>query len=183
MLKLTNLDEKKAEAQKLLAKIRSAVNQPRLYVYQFFEDMRNDIDVQSYTILNETNMERIYERQAKLIDKVQEFESLCLEQVNLDIATDFQVTIEQAESNLNRPVVSQAELDRVIGHLSNVLFNVEKVLFQDKCVLFVKAGEIKDETGSFTNITDYFVIEQNNLFGLFIFFEDLFIRKEAFNQK
>ncbi len=33
MLKLTNLDEKKAEAQKLLAKIRSAVNQPSHHHY------------------------------------------------------------------------------------------------------------------------------------------------------
>ena len=80
MSKETSLEEKKAEAQKLLEQFKSAVNQPRLYVYQFFEDMRNDIDIQFCKTLNETNKERVYEEQSKLINKVLEFESLCLTQ-------------------------------------------------------------------------------------------------------
>jgi len=47
MLEETSVEEKKAEAQNLLVQLKSAVNQPRLYIYQFFEDMRNDIDIQS----------------------------------------------------------------------------------------------------------------------------------------
>ena len=101
MLEETSIEEKKAEAQNLLEQLKSAVNQPRLYVYQFFEDMRNDIDIQSCKTLNETNKEKIYEYQAKLIDKVQEFESLCLQKINEDSASDFQVTIKQTESYLN----------------------------------------------------------------------------------
>jgi len=86
--------------------------------------------------LNETNKERIYEQQAKLISKVQEFESLCLEQVSGDSANDFQVILEEIESKLNGPDVSKAELDRVMAILSNELLKVEKVLFQDKCFSF-----------------------------------------------
>ena len=73
MFKEAYLEKKKAEAQNLLEQFKSAVNQPRLFVYQFFEDMRNDIDIQSCKILNEANKERICEYQAKLIEKVQEF--------------------------------------------------------------------------------------------------------------
>jgi len=76
--------------QNLLEKFKSAVIQPRLYVYQFFEDIRNHIDIQSCKTLNETNKERIYEHQAKLIDEFQKFESLCLEQTNVDSTSEFQ---------------------------------------------------------------------------------------------
>jgi len=180
MIEETSLEEKKAEAQNLLELFKSAVNQPRLFVYQFFEDMRNDIDIQSCKILNEANKERICEYQAKLIEKVQEFESLCLEQVNIDTASDFQVKIEQTESILNGPVDSQAEIDRVRGLLSNELLKVEKVLFKDKCMFFVKADD-NSESYDLWMLSNK--IERINMFGLLITFEDCFIRREPFNKK
>jgi hypothetical protein len=192
MLEETSIEEKKAEALNLLEQFKSAVNQPRVYIYQFFEDMRNDIDIQSCKTLNETNKEQIYEHQAKLIDKVQEYESLCLEQVNVLSASDFQVTIEQTESYLNGSVVSQAELDRVKGLLSNELLKVEKVLFQNKCMFFVKASEIDDEiddeeasvreddeSGSYDSVNDHLIKNDN----LFITVEDCFIRRTVFNKE
>ncbi len=196
MLEKTSLGKKKAETQNLLEQFKSAINHPSLYVYQFFEYMRNDIDIQSCKTLNDNNKELIYEHQAKLIIKVQEFERICLEQVNLNNASDFQLTIEQTESNLNGAFASQAELDRINWLLSNELLKVEKVLFQDKCMFFVKAGEIDDEfvvreddeSGSDKSVTDNLEIlitkiKQNNLFGLLISVEDCFFRKEAVNKK
>jgi len=150
--------------------------------------------------LNDTNKEQIYEYQAKLIDKVQEFESLCLEKINVDSASDFQVTIEQTESYLNGPVVAQAELDRFKELLSNELLKVEKVLFQNKCMFFVKASEKDDEindeiddeiddesddeeanvrdddeSGSDDSVNNH-LIKKDNLFGSLITVEDCFIR-------
>jgi hypothetical protein len=201
MFKEAYLEKKKAEAQNLLEQFKSAVNQPRLYVYQFFEDMKNDIDIQSCKTLNkETNKERIYEHQAKLIVKVQEFESLCLEKFKIDSDSDFQMIIEQTESILKGPLVSQAELDIVHGLLSNEILKIEKVLFQDKCMFFVKAGEIDDdhhdksidddddESVSDTSIANdpeilIKIIKKNNFFGLLIMVEDCFIRKEVLNTK
>jgi len=196
MLEEMSIEEKKAEAQNLLEQLKSVVNQPRLYVYQFFEDMRNNIDIQSCIALNETNKEQIYGHQAKLIDKVQEFESLCLQKINEDSASDFQVTIKQTESYLNGSVVSQAELDRVKSLLSNELLKVEKVLFQNKCMFFVKASEIDDETddekatvrnddesGSDESVNDN-LIKNDNLFGgLLITVEYCFIRRKVFNKE
>jgi len=196
MLEETSIEEKNAEAVNLLEQFKLAVNQPRVYIYKFFEDMRNDIDIQSCKALNETNKEKIYEHQAKLIDKVQKYESLCLEQVNVINASDFQVTIEQTESYLNGPVVAQAELERVKGLLSNELLKVEKVLFQNKCMFFVKAGEKDDEiddedatvrdddeSGSDDSVNDH-LIKKNNLFGgLLITVEDCFIRRKVFNKE
>jgi len=180
MLEETSLEEKRAEVLNLLEKFKLAVNQPRLFVNQFFEDIRNEIDIQSSKTLNDSNKERIYEHQAKLIAKVQEFENLCLEQVNVDSVNDFQVSIEQTESILNGPVVSNAELDRVKGLLSNELLKIEKVLFQDKCMFFVKASDYSntDSSEMLSNI-----IKQNDLFGLLIIVEDCFIQSEAFNKK
>ena len=182
----TSLDEKKAEVQSLLENLKSAVNQPRLYVFQFFEDLKNDIDIQSCKTLNETNKERVYEHQAKLINKVQEFESLCLEQINEESACDVQVTIEQIEADLNG--AAEAELDRINGLLSNELLKIEKVLFQDKCMLFVKAGENDDESSYYGNKTDNLefiseILQKKYLYGLLITVEDCFLRKGVFNKK
>ncbi len=107
--------------------------------------MINYIDIQSCKALNETNKERIHKHQAELIVKVQEFERLCLKKVNVDNFSDFQMIIEQAETKLNGSVVSQAEVNRVNGFLSNELLKVEKVLFKDKSMYFLKADEIDDE--------------------------------------
>jgi len=180
MLEETSLEEKRAEVQKLLEKFKLVVNQPRLLVNQFFEDIRNEIDIQSCKTLNDSNKERIYEHQAKLIAKVQEFESLCLEQVNVYSVSDFQVSSEQTESILNGPVVSNAELDRVKKLLSNELLKIENFLFQDKCMFFAKAGDksIINNSKISSNI-----IEQNNLFGLLMTVEDCFIRREVFSKK
>jgi hypothetical protein len=188
MLEKSSLEEKKTEAQKLLEKFRSVVNQPRLYVYQFFEDMRNDIDIQFCKALNETNKEQMYEHQAKLISEVQEFESLCLEHVNVDSASDFQGILEQTESKLNGPVVSEAELDTVKELLSNELLKIEKVLFQDKCMFFLKAGEIGDNVfwvGSTTSNFEIWsqVIKHEKIFGLLIKVEDCFIQREVIQKK
>ena len=191
MLEKSSLQEKKTEAEKLLEKFRSVVNQPRLYVYQFFEDMRNDIDIQFCKALNETNKEQMYEHQAKLISEVQQFESLCLEHVNVDSASDFQGILEQTESKLNGPVVSQAELDTVKELLSNELLKIEKVLFQDKCMFFLKAGEIGDVdyevdwVGSKTNNLEVWsnVIKHKKMFGLLITVKDCFIRREEIHKE
>jgi hypothetical protein len=180
MLEETSLEKKKAEAKNLLEKLKLAVNQPRLFVYQFFEDIRNDIDTQSCIALNDSNKERIYKHQAELISTVQEFESLCLEQVNVDSVSDFQVSIEQTESILNKRIVSNAELDRVKGLLSNELRTIEKALFHDKCMFFVKAGD-NSATDNLVMLSN--IIEQNNLFGLLIIVEDCFVQREAFNKK
>ncbi len=106
--------------------------------------------------------------------------------MNVDSASDFQVTIEQTESYLNGPVVSQAELDRFNRLLSNELLKVEKVLFQDKCIFFVKAGENDYKSGIGKSVTDNLkilsIIKRYNLFGLLIMV-DCFIRREVFNNK
>jgi len=196
MLEESSVEEKKAEAQNLLEQLKSAVNQPRLYVYQFFEDMRNDIDIQSCKTLNDTNKKQIHEYQAKLIDKVQEFESLCLEKINVDSDSDFQVTIEQTESYLNGQVVAQAELDRFKELLSNELLKVEKALFQNKCMFFVKASEKDDEiddeevtvrdddeSGSDDNVNENLTKKDNLFGGLLITVEDCFMRRKVFHKE
>jgi len=45
------------------------------------------------------------------------------------------VTIKQIEADLNGPEITHAELDKVNGLQSNEILKVEKVLFQDRCIL------------------------------------------------
>jgi hypothetical protein len=170
---------------------------PKLYVSEFFSDLKNEIDIEFYKNLNETNKERVNKHHVELIDKVQEFESLCLGQINVDSESDLQVKIEQIEADLNGLEVSVDELDRVNTLLSNELLEIQKNLFQDKCMIFVKVGEFKDqdddeddEDGWGTQNSLLFHLQTiksemriNNLLGLLIVVEDCFIRKEIFNKK
>ena len=61
-----------ADVQILLRQLKSAVEQPRLYVYQFFEKLKNGIDIQYQTELMVNNEERLLKHQALLIGKIEE---------------------------------------------------------------------------------------------------------------
>jgi len=77
--------------------LKWAVEQLRLYVIGFFEDLRNQIDIRCQGALDESNEVLMLEQQALLIEKVEEMESYYLvripETVKEDRATDMQLTI------------------------------------------------------------------------------------------
>jgi len=80
-----------------------------LNVIKYFKDLKNQIDIEFCKILNDINnelveqqvKEEIYEKQAILIDKINEFESLCSIKINDDSEIECQVIIGQIENNLN----------------------------------------------------------------------------------
>ena len=142
-----------ANVQSLLKKLKTAVEQPRLHLYYFFELLKNEIDIQCQKTLDESNERRILQQQVVLIDKVKQFEDYCMselaEAVNEENARNFQVTIEQVEKDLNKKDFTEVELDRVNELLLDKLVQTEKVLFRSKSILFIKAGEIdgKEDDG------------------------------------
>jgi len=198
MFKKTNIDEKRDKLNNLLEGFKSAVNQPRLYVFKFFDDLKYKIDIQFCKILNETNNvqmnEQIYEQQAKLIEKVKEFESLFSSQTNEEnMSYLLNVTIEEIEKDLNEPNISQDELGRIERILSNEFKYIHKILFQDKFMIFVnaikiiKAYEKLVESG--TNEKSEYLkclqslskkLEQRNFPGVLITVDECFIHKELF---
>ena len=159
----------------------------------FFEDLKTEINIQCYKTLSKTNQARIFVHQARLIDKVTEFESICLElqseTVNEDMDSDFQATVEQIKAVLKRPDVSMDELNKANGLLSDKLLKIEKVIFQNKSLLFVKAchEELHDKIidNSIARHLGFLSkkLKDKNLFGLLILLEDCFIGKEEFYYK
>jgi len=146
---MLNIDKKRDELAKLLKEFKSAVYQPTLFVSEFFDDLKNKIDIQFCKILNETNKsqmnEQIYKQQAELIEKVQEFESLCSSQINEESISDhLNETIEGIEKELNEPNISEDDLCRIDRNLSNEFKNIHIILFQDKFMFFLDAIEIKE---------------------------------------
>jgi len=169
----TSINDEKTEIKSLLEEFKLAVNRPRLYVIKYFEDLKNQIDIEFCKILNEINnelaeqqeKEEIFEKQAILIDKINEFESLCLIKINDDSEIEFQMIIGQIENNLNEQDISQDELRKIYGLLSNEVEKVQKILFQNKAMFFLNANEITCK---------------KNLPGMLITIEECFIRKESF---
>jgi len=146
---MLNIDKKKDELTKLLEEFKSAVYQPTFYVSEFFDDLKNKIDIQFCKILNETDKsqmnQQIYKQQAELIEKVQEFENLCSSQINEESISDhLNETIEGIEKELNEPNKSEDDLCTIYRVLSNEFKNIHKILFQDKFMFFLDAIEIKD---------------------------------------
>jgi len=196
--KKKNIDEKRDELNNLLKGFKSALNQPRLYVFKFFDDLKNKIDIQFCKILNETNEaqtnDKIYEQQAKLIEKVQDFESLCSLQINEETLSDFNGTIEKIERDLNEPNVSQDELWNIERFLTNEFKNIHKILFQNKCLFFVNAIQIIEaydnliksrinEESEYLNCLKILSkkIKERNLSGFLVTVDECFIHKELFD--
>ncbi len=92
------------------------------------------------------------EYQALLMDKMKQVESLCLGELNEiveeDGASDLQLILGQIGCDLKRSDISEVKLDRIKGLLSDELMQVEKVLFQNKCMLVVKAKEDEAVNGN-----------------------------------
>jgi len=121
----TSINVEKTEIRSLLEEFKLAINRPRLFVIKYFEDLKNQIDIEFCKTLNEINnelveqqvKEEVYKKQADLIEKVNEFESLCLIQMNEDCVSEFQVIIEQIENNLNGQDISQDELRKIYDQM------------------------------------------------------------------
>jgi len=193
---MLNIDKKRDELIKLLEEFKSAVYQPTIYIFEFFDDLKNKIDIQFCKILNETTEvqmnEKIYKQQAELIEKVQEFESLCSSQINEESMSDhLNVTVEEIEKDLNEPNLSENELCKLDRVLSNEFKNIHKILFQDKFMFFVNAIEIKKayDRSLLSDESEYFrclqslsnKTKERNLSGFLMTVDEFFIHKELFD--
>ncbi len=184
-----------ADVQNLMKQLKTAKEQPRLYIYQYFEDLKNEIDIQCYKTLNETNKERMVEDQVMLIEKVEEFKSVCIkelsESVNEERASDFKLRFVQIQDDMKRPDVSEDELERMKGFLMDELLETETNLFLNQSMFFVKAGENECEgiasrgAKSITSLLEWLSKKArlNQFFGLLIYVEDSFIRDEVLTKK
>jgi len=195
---MLNIDKKRDELIKLLEEFKSAVYQPTIYIFEFFDDLKNKIDIQFCKILNETTEvqmnEKNYKQQAELIEKVQEFESLCSSQINEESMSDhLNETIEEIEKDLIEPNVSENELCKLDRVLSNEFKIIHNILFKEKFMFFVNGIEIIE---AYNNLIESEIdeeceylkclqslsmkIEQRNLSGLLITVDEFFIRKDLF---
>ena len=93
-----------ANVRSLVSQFRSAVEQPRIYAYQFFENLKNEIDIECQTIMDKSNQDRMLSQQAMLIDRVNQHQSACLDELSesvfADRACEYQLTIVQIEAEL-----------------------------------------------------------------------------------
>ena len=164
-----------ANAKSLFEQFKTAVGQPRLYVQQYFEDLKNEIEIQCQA--SDVSLEEKLQQQARLIEKLKEFEGVSLaglsENVNEENVLRV-IRLASFEADLNREGNSETDYNSFERRLLEALLEIETVLFRNKSSLFVKAGE----EGSLSNMA-----KQNSLVGLLISIEDCFIRKGMFRKE
>ncbi len=130
------------EVKLIYEKLKSAIDQPILYVYHFFEALKNEIDIHCQLKLNKKDQDQIYALQALLIDKVQQFESYCMSRLSEiameGIRNDYQSFINQIEVIIASQASHKTELETTQEILLDKLYEVEKFLFQNNTILFTE---------------------------------------------
>jgi len=181
-----------ANVQILYKRVELAVEQPRLYVFQFFEDLRNQIDIVYQMALDDSNEEMMLEQQAELREKVKEVESYCMERIVEAVKEDrdgeMRLTFGQIEADLKREDILKGELERMEGVLLDEMLQIEKELFQNRTMLFVKATDEDKEDEFHDSIASHLKCVSNKakesgLFGVLICVGGYFIENGAFEKK
>lgn len=157
-----------------LEQLKSALEEPKLYIFNFLENLKAKIDIKTQQALDKQliNEEQLIKNQEIMINNIMEFQELCLSKLleqNLS-QTDLQSTIEEIESDLDNEseTVDNEDIEKSI---SNALFDIQRILFQNKSIHYVEPGK-----------TSYLSNRIEKHLGILILIEDDFIDTKNFDR-
>lgn len=129
-----------------LSELKAAVQNPHLYIYQHFSDLKNQIDVEcqqflcSQADLQSTASAQCIDYQDQMIDEVESHEKACLENCQfLDLNEEsVKRTIESTEAELKSLLALE---DKRVGEINllveETVYYVKRELFLNRSLLFV----------------------------------------------
>ena len=160
------------ESMEIFSQLKSIYNSPKLYLVNFFEDIRNRIDVQCQVFLNNIDLdnltkEKALQQQQDMIDQVDLFQSRCL-------------------ANLESNHIDQMNFKDIDHHsekrnMCSELYKRQKVLFMNKGIVFLsidKCDELFELRPLIWNdLTEEYEEPKNSeiLLGILILIEDEFL--------
>lgn len=161
-------------------KLKSSVNSPRIYLVNHFEDLRNEIDIESQTFLNKDGLsvedrEKVIQQQEEMIKEVDLIQSQCL--ANLDKIKSDPISLGDFEQRLNSlDLEDQNAVLKVENNLFCALFQREKSLFMNQGILFLNGK--KDMEVEFIKVSILHILERtpDSFFGVLLIVEDEYMR-------
>lgn len=162
--------------ESIFEELKLIVNNPKIYLANYFDDIRCQIDIECQLYLNSPNLSikdngLAIEQQSQLIYEVDIFEQKCI--VNLKTTTTTQANqtnLELLDTRLqslnfeNKDAVSKLERD-----IHSAFYSSQKLLFMNKGIIFLNIANYKKflQFRCFTH--------QQILFGLLFIIEDDFL--------
>lgn len=151
----------------VLGELKTIVQNPKIYLVNYFDEIRNQIDVECQTYLNRPNLsiavqDLAIQQQGELISQVDLFQTKCL--TNLDTIPYDLTEFEDLENRFN---IKDEELEYDIY---GALYNRKKLLFKNKGLIFFNLRDAKELIES-----SYNELDSEILFGLLFLIEDEFL--------
>lgn len=156
-----------------LNELKQAYQSPRLYISEYFLDLRNTIDIAC--IENTRNGDPGNNKQLLMINEVNAFEKRCLNRFTDDLIDKklLRDTVKQVESVLaNTKCLSNHEVSMLDQLIYEGLTSLQKSLFHNQTLLFLSSGsclykihelEIDSQCGKLIVVEDEFIGERGYL--------------------
>ena len=164
----------------MLDELKQIFESPKLVISDHFDKIRNDVDLESETLLLDRKLRNTYKKQQEIsknretmIVKIKQFEAECLSQVNTVNTKECKEMIKALEAELSLPK-SAEELEIITKLLEKEVHKLKSVLFLNKSFIFLKKQQVID-----------FNSDESVVFGKLIFMNYFFSSTgmEAFHEK
>lgn len=113
---------------KQIEDLKSMIQLPKLYLCDYFIDLRNEID--TFYVQNGLGTSETNKSWTAIINKTYEFEAECMAKINNKSFDEISTQIEQTESN-------SLNSDESIGLLDDLEHKLKSMLFSNKTIIFL----------------------------------------------
>ncbi len=158
-----------------MKKFKLALEQPRLYIFNHFEKLKNEIDIACQKKLESEDKQKHLDDQALIIEEVKSFEEACMSslidgELDIEFVQSINETILQIEANFNNIGFTNIEIQEQISDLK---LRFHKKIFLNKTMIFMT----NEHCFASTSITGSI----DKLFGFLMTVEDEFIDNDTFS--
>lgn len=159
-----------------LKELKSAFENPRLYLARHFEELCNQIDIKCHLYIeaNPNLVKEIIDQQAEMINQVKLFETECLNQLannrlNEQLSGYIRQEIKRIEADL---VAGLTDKDKLRQVLDDAMYEIQQVLFAQKTLVYLDDDKIEypvfkvSPIGSIIIVEDEFISHRKFLTNL-----------------
>ncbi len=177
---MNNLIEKKLEILKL------AINQPKLYLKLYFDDLKNQIDIQCESTLaiakclniSENELYKVIENQLIFIQEIESFQSFCLSNIQGAYIFNFmfiEKNIESIESKIQKTEIKNLFQQKVILKIIETnLSYIENKLFCNKTFIYLNNSKLN-------NLNNFYIrtntVKNDLSIGIIVCVQDEYLNK------
>lgn len=165
-----------------LDQLKFAILYPQLHLNHIFEDLKNEIDIQTQIALlnNECNRKKTLCEQECMLKQVTEYEEFCTSNISQPLGTSLcdlssmDSNIDNVESLISETKNKSTNLEEISECLSNAILKFEKQIFKNNSIHFVGAGEANNLS---------LLVKSKDLLGVLIIIDDDYITNKAFSKE